>query len=229
MRLKSFRDTQRLVPREHLAVSVLQVIERTTGLDAGAAVGAAAGQMLRQVALAAVADAQGAMDKDFQFGIDSVPDGADLLQREFPLQDETAVTQALGETGLFRRADGALGGGVKDHSLGGQPRHGRVLDNQGVHPGILQSLQQTPGLRNLLLIDQGIERHINTNAETVRVLAEPADVLHRVAGRLPGPEGRAGDIDGIGPAVDGGNADIGRTGRGEEFEISPLRLRLHSR
>ena len=51
----------------------------------------------------------------------------------------------------------------------------------------------------------------------MRILAKPADVLHRIAGRLPGPEGRACDIDGIGPAVDGGDADIGRTGGGEEF------------
>ena len=80
------------------------------------------------------------MDKDFQLGVDSVPDGADLLQRELPFQDEPAVAQALGETGLFRRADGALGGGVKDHSLGGEARYGRVLNDQGVHPGFLQFL-----------------------------------------------------------------------------------------
>ena len=51
----------------------------------------------------------------------------------------------------------------------------------------------------------------------MRVIAEPADILHRIAGRLPGAEGRAGDIHGISPAVDGGDADIGRTGGGEEF------------
>ena len=158
------------------------------------------------------------MDKDFQFGIDGVPDGTDLLQREFPLQHEPSVAQAFGEAGLLRGADGTLGGGVKDHSLRGEPRHGRVLDDQGVHPGLLQFLQQTPGLRNLFLIDQGIERHIDTGTETMCVVAQPADVLHRISGRLPGPEGRTGDIDGIGPAVDGGHADIGRTGGSEEFE-----------
>ncbi len=52
----------------------------------------------------------------------------------------------------------------------------------------------------------------------MRIVAETADVLHRIPGRLPRPEGRAGDIDGIGTAVDGCHADFCRTGGREKLE-----------
>ena len=169
------------------------------------------------------------MDEDFQFGIDSPPDGADLLQREFPLQHQPPVAQAFRETGLFRRADGALGGGMEDHPFRGQPGHGRVLDDEGIHPGIGEFPQEPPGLGDFLLIDQRIECHVDPGAEPVRIGAEFPDVLHRIPRRLARPEGRTGDIHGIGAAVDGGPGDFRRAGGGEEFEISRLRLRLRSK
>ena len=102
------------------------------------------------------------------------------------------------------------------------------LHDQGVHTGILQFLQQPPGLRNLLLVHQRIESHVDADAEPVRIITQPADVRHGIARRLPRPEGRPGDIDGIGPAVDGCDADVRRPGGGEEFEIPSHRLRLRS-
>ena len=169
------------------------------------------------------------MDEAFQFGIDGLPDGTDLRQGQFPFQHEPAIAEALGETRLLRRADSALGGGVEDHPLRSEPRHGRVLDDQRVHAGVLQFLQQPPGLRDLLLVHQRVESHIDAGAEPVRIAAQPADVRYGVPRRLPRPEGRAGDIHGIGPAVDGRDADVRRPGGSEEFEISPLRLRLRSK
>ncbi len=213
---------QRLVPGQDTPVPVFQVIERPAGLDTGTPVGAPAGQVLRQVALAAVTDAKGPMDKDFQFGIDGLPDGADLLQREFPLQHQPPVAQAFRETGLFRRTDSALGGGMEDHPFRGQPGHGRILDDEGVHPGIGKFLQEPPGLRDFLLINQGIEGYVDPGAEPVRIGTQLPDVLHRIPRRLARPEGRAGDIYGIGTAVDGGPADFRRTGGGEEFEGTQL-------
>ena len=209
---------QRLVPDQDMPFPVLQVIERPAGLDAGAPVRAPPRKVLREIALSAVTDAEGAMDKAFQLRPDRLPDGTDLIQREFPLQHQPPVSQALGEAGLFRRLDGALGGSVEDHSLRGQPRHGRILDDEGIHPGIGEFLQETPRLRDFLLIDQRVESHVDPGAELMRIVAETADVLHGIPGRLPCPEGRAGDIDGIGTAVDGCHADFCRTGRREKLE-----------
>ena len=216
--IEVLQGKQGLVPREHPAGGVFQVVERPAGLDTGPAVCAPARQMLRQVALTAVAHAEGAMDKAFQFGVDSFPDGADLRQGQFPVQHEPAVAEALGETRFLRRADGALGGGMEDHPFRSEPRYGRILHDQRVHAGRLQFLQQLPGLRNLLLVNQGIEGHIDPDAEPMRVIAQPADIRHGIAGRLPRPEGRAGDVHGIGPAVDSRDADVRRPGGGEEFE-----------
>ena len=158
------------------------------------------------------------MDEDLQFGVHGLPDGADLVQGQCPLQHEPAVTEALGEPGFLRRPDGALGGSVEDHPFRSEPRHGRILHDQGVHTGLLQFLQQPPCLGDFLLIDQRIERHVDACAEPVRMIAKPADVLHRIAGRLPRPEGGPGDIDGIGPAVDGCDADVRRPGGSQEFQ-----------
>ena len=163
------------------------------------------------------------MDKDLQFSPYGLPDGADLLQREFPLQHQPPIAQAFRETRLFRRTDGALGGGMEDHPFRSQPGHGRILDDEGVHAGIGEFLQKPPGLRDLLLIDQGVESHVDPGAEPVRIGAQFPDVLHRIPRRLARPEGRAGDIHGIGAAVDGGPADFRRAGGGEEFEISRSR------
>ena len=220
---------QGLIPDQHPAAGILQVVQRPAGLHAGPAVRAPACQMLREIALPAIAHAESPVDKAFQFGIDGRPDGADLFQGQFPLQDEPAIAEALGETRLLRRADGALGGGMEDHPFRSEPRHGRILHDQRVHAGFLQFLQQPPGLRNLLLVHQRIESHVDADAEPVRIVTKPADVRHGVPGRLPRPEGRSGEIDGIGPAVDGRDADVRRPGGGQEFEISPLRLRLRSK
>ena len=217
------------VPSQHLAIGVLQIIERPAGLDAGAAVRAAAGQMFGQIALSAVADAQGPVDKAFQFSIHGIADGTDLRKRQFPLQHEPTVAQAFGKACFLRRSDGALGGGVKDHPFRGEPRHGRVLHDQGVYAGLLQFPQQPSRLRNLFLVHQRIESHIDADTELVCIFAQPGDILHGIARRLARPESRTGDIDGIGSAVDGRDADVRRTGGSQELKISPLRLRLRSK
>jgi hypothetical protein len=49
------------------------------------------------------------------------------------------------------------------------------------------------------------------------VLAQPGDIFHGIAGRLPGPEGRAGNINGIGPAVNGCKADVYVSGWSQQF------------
>ncbi len=76
---------------------------------------------------------------------------------------------------------------------------------------------------------------VDCGADAVYI-AGPAFGARQAAGnpvadirRLPRPEGRAGDIHGIGPAVDCRDADVRRPGGSEEFEISPLRLRLRSK
>ena len=158
------------------------------------------------------------MDEALQFRIDGFPDGTDLLQGQFPLQDEPSIAEAFGETGLLRSPDGALGRGMEDHPFRSKPRHGRILDDEGVHPGLLQLLKEPADFRNFFLIDKGIHRHIDPNAETMRIPAQAGDIFDAVPGRLPGAKGRSGDIDGIRPAVDGCDADVRRPGGRKEFE-----------
>ena len=51
------------------------------------------------------------------------------------------------------------------------------------------------------------------------MLDESGDVGERVACVCPGAEGRPTDIDGVCPVVNGGYAEVGILGRGEQFEF----------
>ena len=53
----------------------------------------------------------------------------------------------------------------------------------------------------------------------VRMLDEPCDVGHAVAGLFARAERRAADVDGVGAVVDGLDADVGIAGRGEQFQF----------
>ena len=58
----------------------------------------------------------------------------------------------------------------------------------------------------------------NSRAKPVGVLAEAGYVFKGITGSLPGPEGRTGNINGIGPAVNGCEADIFRSGWSQQFQ-----------
>ena len=104
-----FQGQERSISDKFLPLAVFKVIEGTAGLDTFAPVGAAAGKVLAQVALPAVADAKGAVDETFNLGAGGLPDGADLAQGQFPLQDQPGEAETGIEPGLLRRADSALG------------------------------------------------------------------------------------------------------------------------
>ena len=62
----------------------------------------------------------------------------------------------------------------------------------------------------------------------MRVVAEPVDVVERIAGSLSGAEGGAADVHGVGAVVDGGNAGIGVAGRRKKFESVEGKLGIRS-
>ena len=64
------------------------------------------------------------------------------------------------------------------------------------------------------------------HAETVRILAQACDIFDGIAGCLPCPEGRTGNVNGIGPAVDGCEADVYISGRSQQFQCFQMLQRL---
>ena len=119
-----------LILEQHLARSVLHIVQAAARLGAFTAVGAPAGQILGQVALPAVADAQRAVNKELYFRRNSSTNGTHLLQRHLPLKHYPLIAEALHKLCLFRRTYGTLGGSVHCHSkTGSQRQNSRILDD----------------------------------------------------------------------------------------------------
>ena len=198
----------RFVAEQHAAVSVHEVIQRAARLDALAAVGAPAVEVLRQAALAAVARAERPVHEELHLAAHGGADLPDLFQRELPLQDDAFAAQRLEQPGPLHVADGALGGGVQgdgDVGPGGDPG---FPDDERVRARLLGEEHLRVGLLLLPVPPQGIVSNEDTHTEAVRVGTKFRDVVEAVARRLARPEIRACDIYGIGTAVDGCDADF---------------------
>ena len=68
---------------EQAAIAVVEVVGAAAGLRAASAVAAAVVEVLAHIALAAVADAEGAVDEGFEVEVGGLPDLAHLLQGGF--------------------------------------------------------------------------------------------------------------------------------------------------
>ena len=134
-------------------------------------------------------------------------DGFDLFQRQFSFQNQPAKSQALQPAGFFRCAQGTLGRSMHDERVT-HGQDGGILHNQGIHSRPFQCLHQLPGLGDFFRIQKRIDGCVDTRTKAVGILTEFGNIFHGIAGRLPGPEGRTGNINGIGPAVNGCEADV---------------------
>ena len=101
-------------------------------------------------------------------------------------------------------------------------RQGQVLDDEGVHAGILCRAHQSVDLLQFPVIYDRIDCQEDARPETMGVSTKPRDVLEAVARRLAGAEPRPRDINGIGTAVDGCDADICRSGGSQKFKGNHL-------
>ena len=213
-----FQRKQSFSPFQNPSGGIFQVIERAAGLDTFAPVRAPAGKVFREVALSAVTDAKGPMDEEFQFCTDGGTNFMHLLEGELAFQHQPAIAEAFGAAGVFDAADGALGGAVENRPFRGEPSHGGVLDDECVRPCVRELLQQAGGFLQFFLPYQGVESDVDTDTEAVGILTQRPDVLDAVPRAVPGSEGRAGDIHGIGTAVDGCDADGKIPCGSEQFE-----------
>ncbi len=127
--------------------------------------------------------------------------GANLLQREAPLQNHPR------ETALLQKAH-PLGGHVA--GLGrcvefGREIHlpqGHVLHDEGIGPGRHRLPSLPLGLGQFVIVKQRVDRHVNPCAETVGILRRPANIIDRISGRDAGTETGTAHVDGIRPGVD---------------------------
>ena len=100
-----------------------------------------------------------------------------------------------------------------------QGYYGRVLNDQGVGTGIGKLPDKFPYFRQFAFIYNGIDGSQDPHPEPVCVGAQPPDILHGIAGILPGSESWPCNIHGIGTAVNCRDADFRIPCGGKEFEF----------
>ena len=99
-----------------------------------------------------------------------------------------------------------------------------VLHDEGVDAGVPAVVGYLSGTFLLMLIEQGVQRHIDPGVVQSRMTAQAFDVTDAVGGLLTCAEVGAADIDGIGTVVDGSHAHLGIFGGRKEFYL----LRIHA-
>ena len=209
-----------LVVRDDAPQRVGHGVGQAAGLRAVAAVGAAAGLGVADIALAGIGHAQRAVHEELQRrAVDLRRHRADLFQREFACQHDLREAGVLQEARLLGRADVGLRRGVQVDRRQVEFQQAHVLHDQRVGAGLVHLADHAACGLQLVVAQDGVERHEDAAAEAVRMLHQPLDVGHRVAGRGPRAEGRAADVDRVRAVVDRLDADVGVASGGEQFDV----------
>jgi hypothetical protein len=210
---------QVLVAGHQVAVLVRQVVGQAAGLGALAAVGAAPGVGVADVALPREGHAQGAVDEELQGAVGGGGHLFDLAEGHLPRQHDLRKAHVLQEARLFGVADVGLGAGVELDGGQVEFKQAHVLDDQGVGAGFVELADQGGGAVELGIVEDGVAGDEDPRPEAMGMACQALDVGHRVLGIGPRAEGRASDVDGVGAVIDRLDADVRSAGRGEEFEL----------
>ena len=203
---------KRLAVADHL-------VGQAAGLGALAAIGAAPAERQACQTLARVADAQRAVDEDFEFDVGLPANGGDLGDREFPRQHHPPHAQRLDLADALGAAEGHLGRGVQ-RQLGAepvdQPQQAEVLHQHGIDARRHGQPHGLLGLLQFVAEDQRVERQISFDAAG----AEEGHQFGQFGGGEvdgPGPGVEAAlqaEIHGIGPVFHGGLGAVPIAGGG---------------
>ena len=161
---------------------------------------------LGSVAFAEEADQGITQEKVLQW-LDEGEDAAESVQGQLALQDETREAEAFHHAGFFRSAYRALCRCV-ERAPQPEAEHRQVLDYECIYTGVFGIMCHLPGRLKFIILDEGVQGEEYPRPVAVCMPAQLLYVLHRVAGRLAGPESRPGNVNGIGTAVYGCDADI---------------------
>jgi len=192
---------QVLVPQEHAARGVHQVPGGAAGLGAFPAVAAAITDGAAQVAVAALAHAQGTIDEGLQFDIGGLVDGLDVIEAQLPGEDGPAKARTGEEGHPLRAVAGRLGAGVQGQGRQVQLQVGHVLDDEGVHSRLVQVPGLASGVFEFRIEEQGVEGGKDLRPPQAGLGGEPLEIRRIVARRLPGSEPRPAHVHRIRPAA----------------------------
>ena len=206
----------------HLSVGIHHVKCQTAELCALSPIGRTTETILRGIAQATIADAQGTMDKHLQFDIrHGTVNLAYLVNGEFSRQHYPTETERLKPPHLVSSAVVGLCTGMALHRQSAKHiEHRHILDKHGIHSGIGKRGEQAAGGIKLIIINDGVDRDIHPGTERVGISAQLGYVVNRIACRSTGTEPIGTDIHGIRTMVDGSLATFQVAGRSKEFKWS---------
>ncbi len=200
------KGEQVAVGHQHFSIRLLQRTGQPAELGTFAAVGAAAGASVADIALAAVGDAERPVDKKLQLHMGLGANGTDLRKRQLTRQHHLGEAHILQELHLLRGAVVCLGTGMERDGREIERQQPHVLHDKCIGPRFINLVGQAPGLLQLAVMQQGIEGNEDLGTETVGMTHQRFDILYAVARRAAGAKGGSAHVDGIGAVIDGFNA-----------------------
>ena len=163
------------------------------------------------------------MNKDFKFNIRYFTmDGSDFLNRQFASQHDTTKAQVAQPAHFLCYPIIGLRGGMKLYIpqpwfLIPQLQQCHILNQDGIGTSILQVEKKTTSSLQLMIVENGVDRDVNTHTVTMRILAKLANVIGTVAYCSTSTKLTGTNIDGIGSMVDSSHAALQILGRCQQF------------
>ena len=91
------------------------------------------------------------------------------------------------------------------------------MDDESIDTRLIEPMDEALHFWQFVVVEDGIERHVDADTKDVGIAAQRCDVFDAVAGSRSGAKGRTADIDGISTVVNGFAGYIEIFGRAEEF------------
>ena len=201
-------------------VGIEQVELHAAELGTGTTVGRTVKTVLRGIAQATIADTQGAMDKDLQRHVGHL--GMDvryLVDRQFTRQHSTAETLVAKPPHLVGSPVVGLRRDMEGYRRQVHLQDSHILNQYGIHPGLVKLVYQTLGSLQLVIIENGVDGDEHFHPKPVGIRTELADVVNAIARRCTGTKARRTDIDGISTVVDSSKTALQILGGRQQFQL----------
>ena len=92
------------------------------------------------------------------------------------------------------------------------------MHQNGIDVSVSQFGQQLSRIVELVVVDNGVDRHVDLRLELVGIVAQSGNVVDAVACRSTGAEALCPDVDGIGAVINGRYATLQILGWSQQFQ-----------
>ncbi len=199
-------------------------VRKPTGLSTRSPVSASPADGIAHMTLPGVCDADGSMDKNFDFSLASPANMPYFSDRKFPGQDDTLKSRTiclLSSCGIvYRPLRAEMKYSVRHppHQFCRQPA---ILKNKRIRAIFLTPLRESDGVLEFFFSDEGIQRDMHAYAVFVsKVNRLLKGVLCKVVRIYPGIKRRSAQINGVCSVRYGSSELLIPSGRYQQFRYS---------